>query len=102
MSVRDFKNTSPRVHASVYVDPQACLIGDVEVGADSSIWPMAVLRGDVNRIRVGARTSVQDGTVIHVTHPYPARPGGTPCRSATRSPLVTAWCCTAAPLAIAA
>jgi len=76
MSVRDFKNTSPRVHASAYVDPQACLIGDVEVGADSSIWPMAVLRGDVNRIRVGARTSVQDGTVIHVTHPYPARPGG--------------------------
>lgn len=76
MSNRPFKNISPRVHESAYVDAQASVIGDVEIGADSSVWPSAVLRGDVNRIRIGARTSVQDGTVVHVTHSYPARPGG--------------------------
>src|SRR3569832_1906285 len=76
MSVRDKKNTSPRVLVCVFVVLLVCFFGDVAVGADSSKWPMAVLRGDVNRLRVGARTSVQDGTGIHVTHPYPARPGG--------------------------
>lgn len=78
MTLRPFKHVAPRVHTSAYVDAAACVVGDVEIGADSSIWPAAVLRGDVNRIRIGARTSVQDGTVIHVTHDYPARPGGHP------------------------
>lgn len=78
MTVRPYRNQHPVIHAGAYVDAQACVIGDVEIGADSSIWPMAVLRGDVNRIHIGARTSVQDGTVIHVTHDYAARPGGHP------------------------
>lgn len=55
----------------VYVDPAACVIGDVEIGQDSSIWPMAVVRGDVNSIRIGKRCSIQDASVLHVTHAGP-------------------------------
>src|SRR5690606_39020689 len=63
------------------VDPAASVIGDVHLGDDASIWPGAVLRGDVNFIRVGARTSVQDGSIVHVTHDGPfTRPGGFPTR----------------------
>ncbi len=76
MSIERYKNSLPDIHASAYVHPRASVIGDVTIGADSSIWPMAVLRGDVNQIRIGARVSVQDGTVIHVTHRHPARPAG--------------------------
>lgn len=78
MNIRVFKNTAPRIHPDAYVDPYACIIGDVDIGADSSVWPMAVIRGDVNHVRIGARTSVQDGTVIHVTHAHGALPGGNP------------------------
>jgi carbonic anhydrase/acetyltransferase-like protein (isoleucine patch superfamily) len=62
----------PRVHASAYIDQSAQLIGDVEIGEDSSVWMNVVLRGDVNVIRIGRRTNIQDGTVVHVmrgTHP---------------------------------
>lgn len=75
MPVRPFRETFPAIDASAYVDPSAVVIGDVTIGADSSIWPQAVLRGDVNTIRIGARTNVQDGTVIHVTGPHPPLPG---------------------------
>ena len=64
--------------ARVYVDPAACVIGRVALGDDTSVWPMAVIRGDVNAIRVGARTSIQDGSVLHVTHDGPYSPGGGP------------------------
>jgi carbonic anhydrase/acetyltransferase-like protein (isoleucine patch superfamily) len=57
----------PRVHASAWIAPGATLVGDVEVGAESSIWYGCVLRGDVHRIRIGARTNLQDGCVVHVT-----------------------------------
>jgi carbonic anhydrase/acetyltransferase-like protein (isoleucine patch superfamily) len=60
------------VHASAYIDQSAQLIGDVEIGEDSSVWMNVVLRGDVNVIRIGRRTNIQDGTVVHVmrgTHP---------------------------------
>ncbi len=76
MTIRKYTDLMPQIHPSAYIDPQACVIGDVEIGADSSVWPMAVIRGDVNLIRIGARTSVQDGTVIHVTHRHPPRPEG--------------------------
>jgi carbonic anhydrase/acetyltransferase-like protein (isoleucine patch superfamily) len=56
----------PKIAASAYVDPQAVVIGDVTVGEHSSIWPCAVARGDCNWIRIGARTSIQDGSVLHV------------------------------------
>ena len=76
MTVRAFEGRAPRVPASAYVDAQALVVGDVELGADSSVWPMTVLRGDVHSIRVGARTNLQDGSVVHVTHDCKYSPGG--------------------------
>ena len=78
-NVRAYKGIVPKLGARVYVDPAATVIGDVELGEDVSIWPGAVLRGDVERIRVGARSNVQDGAVLHVTHDGPYTPGGQPC-----------------------
>ena len=62
----------PRLHASAYVAPGAQLVGEVLVGEDSSIWFNAVLRGDINRVVVGDRTNLQDGSVVHVTSALPA------------------------------
>ena len=76
--LREHAGSRPRLGRDVYVDPQACVIGQVTLGDDASVWPMAVLRGDVNTIVVGARTSVQDGAVLHVTHDGPFQPGGYP------------------------
>jgi carbonic anhydrase/acetyltransferase-like protein (isoleucine patch superfamily) len=56
----------PRVHPTAYIDDSAQVIGDVEIGEESSVWMVAVIRGDVHRIRIGRRSNVQDGTVIHV------------------------------------
>jgi carbonic anhydrase/acetyltransferase-like protein (isoleucine patch superfamily) len=67
--VLTFGGKTPKVHSSAFVAPGARLIGDVEIGADASIWYNCVLRGDVNQIRVGARTNIQDGSVIHVDSP---------------------------------
>lgn len=64
--------------ARVYVDPAARMIGDVHLGDDCSVWPAAVIRGDMHRIRIGARTSVQDGAVLHITHAGPFNPDGFP------------------------
>ncbi len=78
-AIRPYLDTRPSLGARVYVDPAACVIGAVELGDDASIWPAAVVRGDVNVIRIGARTSIQDGSVVHVTHDGPyTRPGGFP------------------------
>lgn len=64
-----YKTKSPKISATAFIAPTAAVIGDVIVGEDSSIWYGAVVRGDVNDIRIGARTNIQDGTVIHVaTH----------------------------------
>ncbi len=75
MAIRRYKNILPRLGARAYVDEAAVVIGDVELGEDASIWPMTVVRGDVNRIRIGARTNIQDGSVIHVTHKSSSDPG---------------------------
>jgi carbonic anhydrase/acetyltransferase-like protein (isoleucine patch superfamily) len=64
-----FGGKSPRIDPSAFVAPGAQLIGDVEVGPEASIWYNCVLRGDVNGIRIGARTNIQDGSVIHVDSP---------------------------------
>jgi carbonic anhydrase/acetyltransferase-like protein (isoleucine patch superfamily) len=78
-NLRAFLDQFPRLGARVYVDPAASVIGDVELGEDVSIWPGTVVRGDVNHIRIGARTNVQDGTIIHVTHEGPyTQVGGCP------------------------
>ena len=76
MNLRPFRGIVPTLGARAYVDPAACVIGDVHLGEDSSIWPGCVVRGDVNHIRIGARTNVQDGSIVHVTHEGPfTRPG---------------------------
>ena len=67
MALRRFRDQSPRVHPSCFVEDSAQLIGDVELGEDSSVWFNSVLRGDVNAIRIGRRTNVQDLTMVHVT-----------------------------------
>lgn len=70
--IRSYRGRMPEIAASAYIDPQAVVIGDVTIGEDSSVWPCTVIRGDVNHIRIGARTSIQDGSVLHVmreTHP---------------------------------
>ncbi|HAO33755.1 MAG TPA: gamma carbonic anhydrase family protein [Candidatus Competibacter sp.] len=76
MPIRPFENHTPRIHPTAFVDDTAAIIGDVEIGEDSSIWPLCVVRGDVHRIRIGARTSIQDGSIIHVTHDSRFCPGG--------------------------
>ncbi len=62
-----YKGISPQIHDSAFIAPSASIIGDVQIGEDSNIWYNCALRGDVNDIKIGARTNIQDGTVIHVT-----------------------------------
>lgn len=78
MSIRSHRNKQPRIAKNAYVDPTAVVIGDVEIGEHSSVWPLTVIRGDIHRIRIGMRTSVQDGSVLHVTHAGPYNPDGFP------------------------
>jgi gamma-carbonic anhydrase len=66
--LRPYKSITPRVAPDAYVDQSAQVIGDVEIGAESSVWMNVVVRGDVNWIRIGRRTNVQDGTIVHVMH----------------------------------
>jgi carbonic anhydrase/acetyltransferase-like protein (isoleucine patch superfamily) len=66
--LRPHRGRVPVIDPTAYIDPTAQVIGDVEVGAESSVWMNAVVRGDVNTIRIGARSNVQDGTIIHVMH----------------------------------
>jgi NDP-sugar pyrophosphorylase family protein len=75
MPVYALGEVEPRVDPTAYVHPDAVLIGDVTIGAEASVWPGAVLRGDTNPIRIGARTSVQDGSVVHVSHIHPTSVG---------------------------
>ncbi len=76
MAIRPYQNISPSLGKRVYVDDAAAVIGDVVLGDDCSVWPMAVIRGDVNHIHIGQRSNIQDGTVIHVTHRYSANLDG--------------------------
>lgn len=70
--LRPYRGVLPRVHPTAFIDDSAQVIGDVEIGEHSSVWMCVVIRGDVNRIRIGNRSNVQDGTIVHVmkdTHP---------------------------------
>ena len=70
--LRPHRGRLPRVHSTAFIDDSAQVIGDVEIGEESSVWMMVVIRGDVHRIRIGRRSNVQDGTIVHVmkdTHP---------------------------------
>lgn len=64
--IRSYQGKRPTIAASAYIDRSSVVIGDVHIGEDSSVWPLSVVRGDVNYIRIGARTNIQDGSVLHV------------------------------------
>ncbi len=77
-SLRSFGGHTPALGERVFIDPSAVVLGDVHLGDDVSVWPQVAIRGDMHRIRVGARTSVQDGSVLHITHAGPYNPDGWP------------------------
>ena len=79
MTIRAFENNMPQLATGVFVDDTALVIGDVQIGRDSSIWPFTVVRGDVNQIRIGARSNIQDHSTIHVTHKSHFNPDGVAC-----------------------
>ena len=78
MKLRAFGNARPVIGRRVFIDPAAVVIGQVTLGDDVSLWPKVVARGDVNAIVVGARTNIQDGTILHVSHDSEFAPGGFP------------------------
>lgn len=77
-ALRAYQGMEPQLGERVYIDPASVVIGDVVLGDDCSVWPMTVIRGDMHRIRIGARTSVQDGSVLHITHASDFSPEGFP------------------------
>ena len=76
MNIRPYQGITPTLGERVFVDPSAVVLGDVTLAADVSVWPTAVIRGDVQSIKVGPRTSVQDGAILHVTHRGAGNPDG--------------------------
>lgn len=78
MAIRTFDGIEPVLGQGVYVAESAEIIGHVRLGQDVSIWPMTVVRGDVNRVEIGAETNIQDSCVLHVTHRSEAHPEGYP------------------------
>ncbi|TVQ86303.1 MAG: gamma carbonic anhydrase family protein [Chromatiaceae bacterium] len=77
-NVRSFQGIEPRIAADAWIDETAVVIGDVEIGPQSSLWPTCVVRGDINRIRIGAGTNIQDGSILHVSHDSRFLPRGAP------------------------
>lgn len=77
-SLRSYQGTKPKLAEGVYVDEAAVLVGDIFLDQHASVWPMVAARGDVNHIRIGKRSSVQDGTVLHVSRKSAANPEGHP------------------------
>ena len=76
--LRAFEGTLPELGEGVYIDPAAVVIGDVHLGKDSNVWPNVTIRGDMHRIRIGERSSIQDNSVLHITHASDYDPGGWP------------------------
>ena len=76
MTIRTFREKTPSIAETAYIDESAVVIGDVKVGADSSVWPMVVIRGDDQAVVIGERSNIQDGSVLHVTHEGPLAPDG--------------------------
>jgi len=74
--IRSFRGVTPRIGENSYIDESAVVIGDVEMGENCSVWPLTVIRGDINKIRIGDNTNIQDGSVLHVTHDGEFSPGG--------------------------
>jgi carbonic anhydrase/acetyltransferase-like protein (isoleucine patch superfamily) len=78
MAIRTYQQFTPLLGSRAFVDASAVVLGDVEIGADSSVWPLVVIRGDMHSIRIGERSSIQDGSVLHITHAGPFNPRGYP------------------------
>ena len=78
MGIRSFRGHHPILGQRVWVDDSASLIGDIEIGDDSSVWPLVSIRGDMHQIRIGARTSIQDNSCLHITHASEFNPEGHP------------------------
>ena len=76
MGIRRFEDKAPKLGKRVFVDEDATVIGEVTLGDDCSVWPKAVIRGDMHAIRIGARVSIQDNAVLHITHDSTFNPGG--------------------------
>ncbi len=76
MTIRHFENKQPDIDTTTFVDDTALVLGDVQIGKNSSVWPLTVIRGDVNTIQIGNNTNIQDNSVLHVTHDGPHNPGG--------------------------
>ncbi|MCU7929569.1 MAG: gamma carbonic anhydrase family protein [Candidatus Thiodiazotropha sp. (ex Codakia rugifera)] len=77
-NLRRFESHHPQIAEDAWIDDTAVVIGDVSIASQASVWPMCVIRGDVHRIRIGARTNIQDGSVLHVSHDSYYLPGGRP------------------------
>ncbi|MDP1604329.1 MAG: gamma carbonic anhydrase family protein [Legionella sp.] len=75
-SIRPFESIYPTLGERVYIDPTAVVIGDVTLADDVSVWPMAVIRGDVNSIHISEGCNIQDAAILHATHEGPFTPGG--------------------------
>lgn len=80
MGIRSYRGMMPTLGQRVYVDRDSVVLGNVTLDDDVSIWPKAVLRGDMNAIYVGARSNIQDGAVLHITHDGPFTPEGFPVK----------------------
>jgi carbonic anhydrase/acetyltransferase-like protein (isoleucine patch superfamily) len=78
VSILPFRGKFPRIHDSAFIAPGCRIIGDVEIGPEASVWYNCVIRGDANRIVIGARSNIQDGSVVHCDSPKPQRPEGFP------------------------
>ena len=78
VTIVPFGGKAPRIHPSAFIAPGCRIIGDVEIGAEASVWYNCVIRADVNRVVIGARSNIQDGTVIHCDSPDPRHPDGFP------------------------
>ncbi|VWX53758.1 gamma carbonic anhydrase family protein [Novosphingobium sp. 9U] len=78
VTIAAFNGKTPQIHSSAFIAPGCRIIGNVEIGPDASIWYNCVIRADVNRIVIGARTNIQDGSVVHCDSPKPGRPEGYP------------------------
>ncbi|GKW54712.1 gamma carbonic anhydrase family protein [Pseudoalteromonas shioyasakiensis] len=78
MTIRSYKGITPTYDNSVYIDESSVLVGDISLGKDSSVWPLVAARGDVNYIRIGERTNIQDGSVLHLTRASKSNPDGYP------------------------
>lgn len=78
MTIRNFENWHPEIDSSAFVDASAVVTGNVVIAANSSVWPLCSIRGDIHSIRIGARSNIQDGSILHVSHASEFAPDGFP------------------------